>query len=176
VTEEEILYRTQQKDLVAQNALYQKYQHIWFSICLRYRKDRDDAADMLQNALINIYSKLGQFNPEKGSFKSWSCAVVVNESLMFLRKKGANFSSEEISAYVHISDKNETPIERMSAQELVALIKTIPDGYRTVFNLYVMDGYSHVEIADMLQISVGTSKSQLFKARKFLKQKLEVMV
>jgi len=128
---------------------------------------------MLQNGLINIYTKINQFNSERGNFKSWSSRIIVNDCLMFLRKN--SFKSEDLNDHHGIFDKSETSLDILSAEELTKLIQQLPDGYRAVFNLYILEGYNHKEIAEKLNISEGTSKSQLFKAKKLLREKLETL-
>jgi len=170
-----IIKRLKQRDREAQTWLYNQYKTGWYMICLRYNKNRDDASDVLQNALIKIFGKIEQFDENKGHFKSWSSQIVVNENLMFLRKKVASFQVDELSDHFDISNQDETALDMLSAQELTKMIQTLPEGYRAVFNLYVIEGYTHKEIADLLNINLGTSKSQLFKARKMLQKKLEVL-
>ena len=164
------------KERVAQSLLYEKYQTTWYMICLRYQKNKDDALDCLQNALINIFLKIEQFDVEKGNFKAWSCRVVVNDNLMFLRKKVNSFKVADIDEITFIPEQPETALDILSAEELTKMVQNLPNGYRTVFNLYVIEGFAHQEIAEILDISVGASKSQLFKARKLLQKKLEVLL
>lgn len=172
--EEQILIDQCKKGVVsAQKELYANYKHLWFTTSLRYVVKRDDALDVLQNSLIKIYSKLNTFDINRGSFKSWSSKIVVNESIMFQRKywntpEVGSGSLELLSETVASS-----AISNLSLEELTKMIQSLPDGYRVVFNLYEIDGYSHKEIAEKLDISVGTSKSQLFKAKALLKKKLE---
>lgn len=171
---EQIISAARRNDRKAQTALYNMYRVSWYQICLRY--NGSNAADVLQNALVKIFRKLDLFDPNKGSFKTWSSKVVVNENLMFLRQRANVFVNEEINEAVHTYDSDESALDRMSAKELIQLIHKLPAGYRTVFNLYVIEGYSHQEISQNLGISIGTSKSQLSKARKLLKRKLEVLL
>ena len=176
MTEDDIIKGVKRNDRKAQRMLFENYKRLWFSICLRYNDNTYDAEDALQNALINIYVKVKQFNTKKGSFQSWSSRIVVNENLMLLRKKLQSFETDPILDDIDAFDENETPVERISAEELTKLINKLPTGYRVVFNLYAIEGHSHDEIAEMLNISSGTSKSQLFKARKLLQKKLELMI
>jgi len=126
--------------------------------------------------LVKIFTKIVDFDPKKGALKSWTARIVVNESLMLLRKRKAEFSQGEFHEELEIHDESETALERLSAKELTHLVMKLPDGYRTVFNMYVIEGYNHSEIAQILNISLGSSKSQLFKARKWLQARLEVMI
>jgi len=174
--ENEIISRVINKERAAQSLIYQKYQTTWYMICLRYQKNKDDALDCLQNGLIKIFSKIDQFDVEKGNFKAWSCKVVVNENLMFLRKKGNSFKVYDVDEVTFIPNQSETALDILSAEELTKMVQNLPNGYRTVFNLFVIEGFSHQEIAEILDISIGASKSQLFKARKLLQKKLEVLL
>ncbi len=163
------------KDRDAQTAAYKLYRTPWYMICLRYCSHKDDALDVLQNALIKIFSKIDQFDELRGSFKSWSSQIVVNENLQFLREKRQSIQlEEEAMQEAFIYEDEDTNI--LSSEELTKLIQQLPDGYRTVFNMYVMEGYTHNEIAAYLDIGVGTSKSQLSKARKMLQKSIEVLV
>ena len=160
----------------AQAELFESYKNLWFSICLRYMKTRADSEDVLQDALIQIFGKLKSFDPQKGSFKSWSSKVVVNAVLMNLRSKNRSFEQEDLADQHDLADEQDSPMDLLTAKELTELIAKLPVGYQVVFNMYAVDGYSHKEIAQELGISEGTSKSQLFKARKLLRQKLEVLI
>lgn len=157
----------------AQSKLYAQYKNQWFTICLRYVNKREDAMDVLQNALIKIYTKLSQFNPELGSFKSWSSRVVVNESIMFQRKYWNNNEVSGLNLEIINKEEKSKAISNLTLEELTQTIQKLPHGYRMVFNLFEIDGYSHKEIATKLSISEGTSKSQLFKAKSILRKQLQ---
>ena len=176
MSENEIISRVLKKERSAQVLLYKKYQTVWYMICLRYHNSKEDAQDVLQNALIKIYTKLDQFDIEKGNFKSWSSKVVINENLMFLRKKVKSFKVDAIDDVLFIPDQSESALDILSAEELTKMIQKLPAGYRAVFNLYVIEGFNHQEIADLLSINIGTSKSQLSKARKLLQKQLEALL
>ena len=176
MTEKQLIKGLIKGDRKAQNLCYEQYRSTWYMLCLRYQKDSASALDSLQNALIKIFSKIKQYDDTKGTFKSWSSRVVINENLMALRKQSAQVFTEDISESYDLFDEQASPIEELSAQELTKLIQKLPHGYRTIFNMYVIEGYTHVEIADKLRIKVGTSKSQLFKARKMLQQQLEMLI
>jgi len=176
MTEIELISRVLKNERSAQKQLYKQYQTTWYMICLRYHKNKDDAQDALQNALIKIFTKLEQFDPKKGNFKSWSSRVVINENLIFLRKNSNSFKVDTIDNVHFVPDQSESALDILSAEELTKMIQKLPAGYRTVFNLYVIEGFSHQEIADMLEIQLGTSKSQLSKARKELQKQLESLL
>ncbi len=160
----------------AQRELYEKYRSMWFMICLRYVQDREDALDILQNALVKIYTKMDQFDVNRGKFSTWSSRIVVNESIMFSRKKVKDLGLDQLHEDALLYAKEEEKIELLSAQELTRLVQELPEGYRLIFNLNVIEGYTHKEIAELLGITEGTSKSQLFKAKKLLKKKIQILV
>ena len=153
--------------------LYEQQERSWFRLCLRYARNRSDAQDMMQEGLIQIFRSIDQFDPERGSFQNWSNRVLVNAALRFLKKYHWQNSFDDLELAAREPSLNESAIDQLSAKELTHLIQQLPTGYRVVFNMYVLEGYSHKEIAEVLSISEGTSKSQLFKAKKLLKQKIE---
>lgn len=142
-------------------------------ICLRYGKDRRDAEEMMQEGLISVFKSLPQFDRKKALFSTWSGKVMVNAALQYLRKwKRLDFdlNIDELNEEI-MCDKS--LYDNLEAKELTSIIQKLPDGYRTVFNMYVVEGYKHKEIAELLNISENTSKSQLFKAKKILRNQLE---
>lgn len=150
--------------------LYNLYAPQMLSVCFRYVNNRDDANDILQEAFYLVFKNLKQLkNPE--ALSGWIKRIVINSALAFIKNKKKLYAVNEISFAEEICVQDYI-IEKLSAEEIIVLIKELPIGYRTVFNLYAIEGYSHAEIAEKLGISVGTSKSQLFDARKVLKLKL----
>lgn len=143
---------------------------------MRYGANSVNAQDILQNGLIRVFTALKQFDDKKGNFLVWSNKIMVNEALRFLQKqKRINFFEPVDESHLQIGVENNIH-SLLSAKELVQLIQQLPDGYRTVFNLYTIEGYSHKEISQKLNISEGTSKSQLSKAKKQLRQWIEVLL
>ena len=149
-----------------QEALYSRFSPRMYAVCLRYAGNAEEAEDILQEGFIKIYKKLDSFRGE-GSFEGWIRRIFVNTAIEHFRKK----------RYLQtVSEKEENTIEgndisvldKMAAKDIIALIKELSPGYRTVFNMYVVEGYTHKEIADMLGISEGTSKSQLSRAKVIL--------
>ena len=156
-------------DRKAQKEIYQLFAGKLFSICLKYSKNKQEAQDNFQDGFIIIFKKIGQFK-FKGSFEGWIKRVMLNTVLLKYRKKTVlNIVTEEIPDEV-IVDVDD---DEISLDFLLNLIHELPDRYRMVFNLYVLDGYSHREISEMLHIAEGTSKSNLARARAILKQKIE---
>jgi RNA polymerase sigma-70 factor (ECF subfamily) len=159
-----------ENDKRAQKEIYHLFAGKLFSICLKYSKNKQEAQDNFQDGFVTIFDKIGQFK-FRGSFEGWIKRVMLNTVLLKYRKKAVlNIVTEEIpdEVIVDIDD------DEISLDFLLNLIHELPDRYRLVFNLYVLDGYSHREIAEMLHIAEGTSKSNLARARVILKQKIEL--
>lgn len=175
MAEEKLIRQAINNNRNAQREIYMLYRSYWFVICLRYVKIPENAEDVLQEALVKIFLNLSQFDNSKGNFKSWSSKIVVNENLIFLRKNKQNIFVELNDEILNI-EQEEISENVTSTKALVTMIQKLPVGYRTVFNLYVVEGYSHKEISEILQISLGSSKSQLFKAKKMLKLNLEAQL
>ncbi len=131
---------------------------------------------MMQDGLISIFSKIKQFNPQKGNFSQWSHRVMTNAALQYLRKWRKLNYQEGIENYSIPIENEETVFDILGAKELTKLIQKLPVGYKVVFNMYVIDGYKHREISELLNISIGTSKSQLAKAKKALRESLEALL
>lgn len=142
-----------------------------FAVCLRYANSREDARDMLQEGFIKVFRDLHQFRGE-GSFEGWVRRVIVHSALQYLmkQKRGLQFSDLDDVSY-QIADDVQPLISEAEehAQVLIRLMHKLPTGFRTVLNLYVLEDYSHQQIADTLGISVGTSKSQLNRAKAYLR-------
>ncbi len=141
-------------------------------VCQRYARNNADAEDMLQEAFIKIFDKMHQFKFE-GSFEGWIRRIMVNTAL---KKYSLTRYSKEVSVY-EVKDTNENYTDaaaysHLTEKDLLVLINNLPDGYRLIFNLYVIEGYAHEEIAVMLGIQAGTSRSQLVKARTLLQKQL----
>lgn len=140
---------------------------------MRYAPNKAEAEDMLQEGLISVFKDLKQYDHKRANFSAWSNKVMVNAALQYLRKwKNLNLN-QSIDDYEDQLSQNEDAIDTLSAKELNSFVQKLPDGYRVVFNLYVMEGYKHREIAEILSISENTSKTQLLKAKKMLSMRLE---
>lgn len=152
----------------AQNELYKKYAGLMLSICMRYLSDKMKAEDVMIQGFMKVFDKIDQFNFE-GSFEGWMKRIFVNEALMKIRsEKKPELDIDSMTSEV----PSQTPSPTLETEDLMTMINGLPTGYRTVFNLYAIEGYSHAEIATSLGISEGTSKSQLSRARALLQQKL----
>ena len=159
------------------NLIYDQYCDAMYTICLRYTKNEDEAADILQDAFIKIYEKRHLFDP-KYQLGSWIKRIVINEAINHYRVS-KKFELVEDDSYFESAEIEDEAIEFAGRgdmeQVLLKLIRELPTGYRTVFNMYVLDNLTHTEIAEFLNVSVNTSKTQLVKARKMLRNKLEEM-
>lgn len=166
MTEEDILRGAVKGDNSCQRMLFEKYAGRMMSLCLRYTRDEHTAQDILQLGFIRVFDSIHQFKGE-GSFEGWMRRVFVTVALRQVTKRKLNFS--EISEQQQ-EDLYELPaaLSKISANELHTLIRKLPDGYQMVFNLVVVEGYSHEEVAALLKISSSTSRTQLLKARKML--------
>jgi RNA polymerase sigma factor (sigma-70 family) len=157
--------------LAAQSEIYKLYADVLFGISLKYSRNYQDAEDTLQDSFLIIFDKIKQYN-NKGSFEGWLKRIVINTALQKYRKKNHLQLIKEVSDTEEVVevDFEDTHLD---IGFLLKLVQELPDKYRLVFNLYVLDSYSHREISKMLNISEGTSKSNLSRARKKLKEKLE---
>jgi RNA polymerase sigma-70 factor (ECF subfamily) len=170
VSLERLIKNCIKQDAQAQSQLYKQYASKLFSLCLKYSKNYAEAEDNLHDAFITVFSKIDQYN-NKGSFEGWLKRIAINTSLQRYRENVGVYditdegNIEDVS--VDINDKD------LSIDFLLGLIQELPDRYRLVFNLYVLDGYTHVEISELINISIGTSKSNLARARLILKDKIE---
>jgi len=168
--EEELIKGCLQRERTAQRRLYDAYSSKMYAICYRYVRDAMDAEDILVTAFMKVFDKIAQFKSE-GSFEGWIRRIVVNEALTHLRRNKSMYIETELEQadrepnYDQLSD-------HLEAEDLLNMIQELPSGYRIVFNMYAIDGYSHKEIADHLGISENTSKSQLSRARTYLQKVL----
>lgn len=167
------IQRCKNQNLKAQKELYEAFAPVLFGICLKYSRNKHEAEDNLQDSFITIFEKIDQFK-FKGSFEGWVKRICVNTCLARYRSQKVFelVNEEQIEA---LTEDNAKPFS-IPLQQLLKCIQELPDRYRMVFNLYVLDGYSHQEIAAMLSISEGTSKSNLSRARAILKPKIETFV
>ena len=170
MTLEELILNCKKNDLKAQEELYKKFSGILFSVCLKYSRNYHEAEDNLQDAFITILKSIEQFKG-KGSFEGWMKRIAVNTVLQKYRKQRVyNLSNEE-----QIEEEVEIEVEdtNVPLDYLLKIVQELPDRYRLVFTMYVLDGCPHKEISEEMEISVGTSKSNLARARKILQTKIE---
>lgn len=168
---EEIIIRCQKGKSDAQKELYQKFSPWLFGVCLHYCKDRTEAEDHLQEGFIKIFTNIKKYRFE-GSFEGWMRRIVVNTIIESFRKKNPVYLVDSIEDMVKDQAEEVEEKPNFNPKELLQFIEDLPPKYKLVFNLYAIEGLSHQEISDVLGISTGTSKSNLSRARKILKDKL----
>lgn len=169
--ESELIEGCKRQDRTAQEAIYRTMAGKMYALCCRYVKDRMEAEDVLVTSFTKVFDRIHQFKGE-GSFEGWIRRIVVNEALSYLRKNKSMFLEMDIATAQHEPDAS-TLSQPLEADDLLKLVADLPTGYRMVFNLYAIDGYSHKEIAEQLGITENTSKSQLSRARSYLQARLE---
>jgi RNA polymerase sigma-70 factor (ECF subfamily) len=155
----------------AQAKLYQQFAPKMFGVCLRYAKDRTEAEDNLQEGFIKVFTNLKTFRNDGGSLEGWIRRIMINISLEKIRKKHLMYPVEDVAIYDSVNFSDDV-IAKISADELIKLIQELPPRYQLVFNLYVIEGFTHEEIAEEMSITQGTSKSNLSRAREILKKKV----
>lgn len=168
----DLLERAKKGESRAQKAIYDSLSPKMFAVCLRYMGDRDSAADVLQDGFVSLFSKLETYSGD-GSFEGWARKIFVNTALMSLRRKDVMKNVEDVTEAVSVSSADPGPIENIGHSELLKMIAELPPGFRTVFNMYVVEGYTHKEIGEELGISEVTSRSQLQRARTLLQQRIK---
>ncbi len=167
----DLIYRCKQQERKAQEELYRLYSPKLFGVCLKYSDNYQQAEDNLQDGFVTIFEKIGQFQ-DKGSFEGWMKRILINTSLQKHRQQKVYGITNEEDLQ---EDEIEVETDNISVDFLLKCVQELPDRYRQVFNLYVLDGYSHKEISDLLSITEGTSKSNLARARTSLKEKIELV-
>ena len=178
--EAELIKYCIQKDTHAQRTLYERYFKVMLAVCLRYLKNEEDAIEVLNNAFLKVFTRLKQFKSE-GSMEGWIKRIVINSAIDYLRRNKtyrnkfiltdifSNYSLKNDSDNI---EQDEHLLDKITAEEIFELVKELPTATRVVFNLYVIDQHTHVDISKELRISIGTSKWHLSNARKILKAKI----
>ena len=169
---ERMLEKAKEGDRRAQKAIYDALADKMFALCIRYMGDRETAEDVLQDGFVTLFSRLDSYSGT-GSFEGWARKIFVNTALMSLRKNDVLKESEDVDSARAVSSEAPSAIQDIGYKELCRMISELPAGFRTVFNMYVVEGYSHQDIADALGISVNTSRSQLLRARAMLQAKIK---
>lgn len=163
-----------EKNPLAQKEMYEKLTSRMFPVCLRYLGEKERAKDVMHDGFITLFAKVGEFRGE-GSFEGWARRIFVTTCLMNIRKNDVLKNSEQIDGTIPVADIKLEPkeTEKLDAQTLLGVVAEMPEGFRTVFNLYAIEGFSHKEIAKMLKMSEGGSRSQLSRARVWLQKRLK---
>jgi len=169
MSEAEIIHNCKNQHAASQKLLYDRYAGKMLSVCMRYINDKAEAEDVLQEAFIKIFANIVHFRSE-GSFEGWMRRIFVNSALSALRVKQLKFA-DNIDNHLNHSKVEASVFDKIGAQEIFEMIRSLPNGYRVVFNLFAIEGYSHKEIAYLLNITESTSRTQFLKARNALKEK-----
>ena len=169
-TESEIIEGCIKGDRKFQEILYHTFSSKMFSVCLRYSNEYSSAEDLLQEGFVKVFKNLAKFRSE-GSFEGWIRRIFVNNSIEHFRKKANLYVVQETEALTY-EYYDDNALQKLMKEDLMKLIQSLSSGYRTIFNLYVIEGYSHKEIGEMMGITEGTSKSQLARARYLLQKKI----
>lgn len=176
----QLVIACKKQDRNAQRMLYERYAPMMMAVCLRYSGDEETARDLLHDGFIRVFTQIGSFTG-KGSFEGWLRRIFVNLALESYRKEKQKFRF--IEEYSHINTEAQDSenddlldIEDISRKEVFDLIRDLPLGYRTVFNMYIFEEMSHKEIADVMGISEAASRSQFFRAKKLLRRKIEAIL
>lgn len=169
-TEEELLEGCRKGKPAAQRDLYERLAPKMLGVCIRYIKDREEAEHVMIGGIVKVFDKMDQFKGE-GSFEGWVRRIIVNDCLMYIRKNRSMSLQTDIDT-INDHPNLKTMEDALDVEDLLKLINELPVGYRTVFNLYAIEGFNHAEIGKMLEISENTSKSQLSRARKWLQTRL----
>jgi len=160
----------------AQKKIYELYSSVMLGVCVRYVSDKETARDLLQDGFIKLFTKVDTF-AGTGSFIGWMRRIFATTALEYLRRNDALKQSASIDEYDYfIEDVDVSILSKISADDLMTCVTELPNGYRTVFNLYAIEGYSHFEIANMLNISENTSRSQFMRARKILQKSVQTLI
>jgi RNA polymerase sigma factor (sigma-70 family) len=169
-TEEQVINGCIMGERKMQQLLYQRFAKQMYGVCLRYAKDEHGAEDILQDGFVKVFRYIGNFRKE-GSFEGWVRRIFINTAIEYLRKQVSLYAiTNDEGKAIDIEDSN--VFDGLEVADLMQMVQSLSPGYRTVFNLYAVEGYSHKEIAEMMQISEGTSKSQLARARQILIEKV----
>ena len=175
MSEHHLIQACKQGEMWARKELYETYAPSMMSLCRRYMSNYNDAQDVLQEGFLKIFTVIGQYSG-KGAFGAWIRKVFVNTALEHIRKRSRVNERELLNDYQMDFQDDYPDVEKVSEDDLVRCIAELPEMYRTIFNLFVVEGYKHMEIAEMLDIPESTSRSYFFRARKLLQEKVTRLI
>lgn len=164
-----VIEKCKKRNKKAQKQLYEKYSAMFYAICYRYAKSEDEASDILQDGFLKIFLNIEKYT--EGNFEAWMRRIIINTAISHYHHNLKHYYHQDIDK-VDDLDHDSVNETDYTMDELLNIIKTLPDGYRLIFNLYAVEGYKHKEISEMLEIDLGTSKSQYSRARKLVREKL----
>lgn len=170
--EQELIKDCLKGNAIAQRKLFEMFAPKMMSVCLRYMKDQQEAEDVLQDGFIKVFQKLEAYE-NTGAFEGWIRRVIINTALDQIRKNSKMGYTSDVDEVGYKIENKDHAFDELIAQDLMKLINNMPEGYKVVFNMFAIEGYSHKEIGEMLGVSENTSKSQYSRARAYLREKLE---
>ncbi len=161
-------------DIIAQKRFYHRFGAKMLAVCWRYAKTREEAEDLLQEGFLNVFKSLSSYQ-FKGSLEGWVRKIIVNVALQKFRKQSLTFDSNIEIEHMNLENRNHEQIyQQFEIKDLLSMLDILPRGCRIIFNLYVLEEFNHKEIAEKLNITIGTSKSQLAKARNLIKEQMKI--
>lgn len=172
MTEEQLIEGCKQGKRIAQKELYEIYSRKMMGVCLRYVGDRETARDLLQDGFVKVFTCMDSYSGI-GSFEGWMRKIFVNCALEYLRKSDVLRESTDLDNTAELIETDGSAVSNMSAAELMKLVEELPAGFRTVFNLFAIEGYSHKEISEMMNITESTSRSQFTRAKQLLQRRIK---
>lgn len=170
ITIDQLYEGIQRGERAAQEMLYRSLASKMLGVCMRYAKSTFEAEDILQCGFVKVFTRIDLYRGE-GSFEGWIRRIMVNTAIETVRKNQRTLNTVELEPYHEVHDESFS-LDALECEDLKSIIQELPDGYRMVFNMYAIEGYSHREIGETLQISEGASKSQLSRARSWLRQRI----
>lgn len=165
----DILKGCEAKNIKSQEQLYRAFYGFAMSLCLRYCKTYEDAREVVNDSFLKVFNKIESFDPAL-SFKTWFKRILINTAIDHYRANHKQYEYNDFDTVTGLESKEETPLDRLSYEELLKKIQLLPPAYKLAFNLFVIDGFTHEEIAQKLGISTGTSKSNVARAREMLRR------
>ncbi len=169
-TEQDMIQGCIKGNLSSQKQLYEQYAGKMLAVCMRYARDRSEAEDMLQEAFLKVFQNIGKFKFE-GSFEGWIRRIMVFSAINYYKQRSRKFKEDLDQQHIDVA-YNEEIIDRISAKEIMELVQQMPEGYKIIFNLFAIEGFSHKEISEELGIAIGTSKSQYARAKQYMQNLL----
>lgn len=174
MTEKQLIESCRKGERLAQKELYDTYSRKMMGVCLRYVNDRETARDLLQDGFVKVFTSMDSYTG-LGSFEGWLRKIFVNCALEYLRKSDVLREAADLDNSAELVNPDSSVISEMSAAELMKLVQQLPAGFRAVFNLFAIEGYSHKEIGEMLDITESTSRSQFTRAKQLLQRQINTM-
>ncbi|MDR1200224.1 MAG: sigma-70 family RNA polymerase sigma factor [Tannerellaceae bacterium] len=174
MNEQQLIEGCRKGNRLAQKELYETYSRKMMGVCLRYTNDRETARDLLQDGFVKVYTSIDSYTGI-GSFEGWMRKIFVNCALEYLRKSDVLREAIDLDNTTELANPDSSVVSNMSANELLTLIGELPTGFRTVFNLFAIEGFSHKEIGELLDITESTSRSQYTRAKQLLQRKIHTL-